>query len=109
MHFLYNLCSTLLPQLPIIYLSLSSYLTVSPRRLRTTPSETGFGQKPDFARVDCAAAVGFDRAADRGRVVGFVESEMGEEEAVHAALLRLGGFVPPCACVGGGDCGGVCA
>ena len=58
--------------------------------------------------MDRAAAVGFDRAADRGRVVGFFGAEVGQEEAVHAALLRLGGFVPPGARVGRGDCGGVC-
>ena len=96
-------------QLRIIFISFPSHLTATPNRLRTPPFETGFGQEPDFARVDRAAAVGLDRAADRGRVVRFFGAEMGEAEAVHAALLRPGGFVPPGACLGGGDCGGVCA
>ena len=79
-----------------------------PRRLRTSSSEVGVGQEPDVARVDRSAAVGPDRAADCWRGVGFFGAEVGEEEAVHAAVLRLGGAVPRRARVGGGGCGVVC-
>lgn len=73
-------------------------------RLGAASLEAGSGEESDFARVDRSSALGLDCAAGCGSLVGFFAAEVGEEEAVYAVLLCLGGFFPCRPCVGVGDC-----